>query len=450
MIAEVREAAAGAQAWLVGGAVRDRLLGRPTKDLDVVLEGDAAAVAKAIRARTGGAAFPLSETFGGWRIVAGAHEIDLLPLHAGGLDADLAARDFTINAMAEPLGGGELVDPHGGREDLGRRVVRMVSERSLADDPLRAVRAVRFAAELGFEVEEPTLTAARQHAPRLDGVAVERTFAELKRIVASPDPVPALGLMERAGVTAAVLPELLELHGVEQNVFHHLDAHDHTLAVLDAAVALERDREPVGPAVLDEPLADGLTRWGGLRWAALLHDIAKPQTRRERGDGRGNSFVGHDAQGAEVARAILRRLRASQKLADYVAALTRHHLLVGFMVHERPLSRRAVHRYLLRTAPYAPDVTVLTVADRLATRGRNAEAAIAAHLEVARELLAAERPSPLVRGDDLIRELGVQPGPRIGELLAQLEEDQFAGEVTTREEALDRARTLLGDTLRAP
>jgi putative nucleotidyltransferase with HDIG domain len=249
--------------------------------------------------------------------------------------------------------------------------------------------------------------------------------------------------MEELGLTAVVLPELTALHEVEQNVFHHLDVHDHTLAVLAAAVELEGKGEP---AELAQPLADGLTRWGALRWAALLHDIAKPQTRRERGDGRGHSFIGHDAEGAEVARAILRRLRASEKLADYVAALTRHHLLVGFMVHERPLDPRTVHRYLRRTEPYTADVTMLTVADRLATRGRNAEPAIAAHLEVARALLAAERPEPLVRGDDLIRELGVRPGPRLGELLAQLEEDQFAGLIRTRDEALSRAR----DTLRAP
>ena len=437
------EALAGTTAWLVGGAVRDRLLGRSTKDLDVIVDGDPGAAAKALRKATGGAAFPLSETFGGWRVVAPDAEIDLLPLHEGGLEADLAARDFTVNAMAEPLGGGDLVDPHGGARDLEAGVLRMVSARSLADDPLRAVRAVRFAAELGLTVEAATLAAAREHAPALDRVAPERIFAELKRIVGAPRPSAALRLMEDAGVTAAVLPELLALHGVEQNVFHHLDVHDHTLAVLDAAVELEAKGEP---AELSAPLADGLTRWGALRWAALLHDIAKPQTRAERSDGRGASFVGHDSQGAEVARAILRRLRASEKLAAYVAALTGHHLLVGFMVHERPLDPRTVHRFLKRTEPYSADVTMLTVADRLATRGRNADAAIAAHLEVARTLLAAERPEPLGRGDDLVRELGMEPGPRLGELLAQLEEDQFAGLIRTRDEALMRAR----DTLRAP
>jgi len=201
-------------------------------------------------------------------------------------------------------------------------------------------------------------------------------------------------------------------------------------------------------AALGEPLAHELTRWQAMRFAALLHDIAKPQTARPRADGRGTSFVGHDAEGAGVARAILRRLRAAEHLADHAAALTLHHLRLGFLVHERRLGLRSVHRYLRLTAPWSIDVTVFTCADRLATRGRHADEAIAAHLALAREMLehafAAQRPPPpLVRGDELARELGIAPGPRLGELLARLEEDRFAGELATREDALARARAYL-------
>jgi len=160
--------------------------------------------------------------------------------------------------------------------------------------------------------------------------------------------------------------------------------------------------------------------------------------------------VGHDSEGAELARRVMRRLRASQRVADYVASLTLHHLRLGFLVHERPLSRRAIWRYLAATAPDSADVTVFTVADRLATRGRNAEAAVTAHVEVAREVLGAALarraeapPAPLVRGDELAAALGIEPGPRLGELLAALEEARYAGEIATREEALTLARSLL-------
>jgi putative nucleotidyltransferase with HDIG domain len=254
--------------------------------------------------------------------------------------------------------------------------------------------------------------------------------------------------MEAHGLTAAVLPELSALHGVEQNVFHHADVYGHTLEVLDAVAALERNRAFLGDRAADllaEPLADELSRGGAMRFAALLHDAAKPQTRDVRPDGR-VTFIGHDAAGADLARDVLRRLRASQRTVDYVAALTRHHLRLGFLVHEQQLDRRSVWRYLRATAPWTDDVTIFTVADRLATRGRGAEEAIAAHVALARDMLAAEPPAaePLVRGDELARELGIVPGPRLGELLAQLEEDRYAGAVSTREEAIERARELLG------
>jgi poly(A) polymerase len=443
-----REALAGREAWLVGGAVRDRLLGRSTDDVDVALDGDPRQAARAIARATGGVAFELSGAFGAWRVVGPGHawHVDLVTLRDGDITADLAGRDFTINAMAEPLEGGELLDPHGGRADLEARRLRMVCAAALADDPLRTLRAVRLVCELGLELDPATAAAAAEHAGGIERVAPERLFGELKRIVTADAARTGLELMDAHGLTDVVLPELAALRGVEQNEFHHADVYGHTLEVLEAVARLERDRDVLGdraPALLAEPLADELTRGGGMRFAALLHDAAKPQTRGERPDGR-VTFIGHDRAGADLARAVLRRLRASQRTVDYVAALTLHHLRLGFLVHERPLDRRTVWRYLRATAPWSDDVTIFTVADRLATRGRAADEAIAAHLELAREMLAVEPgpAEPLIRGDDLARELGIVPGPRLGELLAQLEEDRFAGEIATREEAVARAREL--------
>jgi putative nucleotidyltransferase with HDIG domain len=437
--------------------VRDGLLGRATTDLDIALAGDAEAAARAIARSARGTAFELSGTFGAWRIVGPGHawHVDVVRLRDDDLEADLAARDFTVNAMAEPLDGGPLRDPHGGEADLEARRLRMVSEEALAADPLRTLRAARLATELELGVEPATADAVRRHAPGLAGVAAERVFAELKRIVAGDRPLPGLELLDDLGLTAVVLPELGALRGVEQNVFHHRDVHGHTLEVLAAVARLEAGAQELGEhadAVRDllaEPLADDLTRGGGMRFAALLHDAAKPATRGTRPDGR-VTFLDHDREGADLARRVLRRLRGSQRLADYVAALTRHHLRLGFLVHEGPLSRRAVWRYLNATDPYAADVTVFTVADRLATRGRNAEAAIGAHLELARAVLGpalerhgAEPPEPLVRGNELAEALGMRQGPRLGRLLAELEEARYAGEIKTRDEAISLARSLL-------
>lgn len=442
-----REALAGRDAWLVGGAVRDRLLGRETDDVDVSLEGDPQDAARTIARATGGTPFQLSGAFGAWRVVGPGHawHVDLVTLRDGDIEADLAGRDFTINAMAEPLAGGDILDPHGGRADLDARLVRMVSSQALADDPLRSLRAVRLVTELDLALETQTADAVATHAGGIERVAPERVFGELKRVVTSSRARFGLELMDRYGLLAVVLPELLALKGVEQNVFHHADVWDHTLEVLEAVAELERGDDEIA-RMLAEPLGDDLTHGGAMRFAALLHDAAKPQTRGVTPDGR-VTFIGHDRAGAELARSVLKRLRASQRLSDYVAALTLHHLRLGFLVHEQPLDRRSLWRYLRATAPYSADVTIFTMADRLATRGRNAESAIAAHLALAREVLAealAERPSaPLIRGDELARELGIQPGPGLGELLARIEEERFAGEVATREEAVNRARELL-------
>jgi poly(A) polymerase len=461
VIEAVREALGDEPAWVVGGAVRDRLLGRADADddVDLVVEADPRRAARRIARAAGGAAFELSDAFGGWRVVGPgqAWQVDVTPMQGASLAADLAARDLTVNAMAEPLRGGEIVDPHGGRDDLAARTLRMVSAGAFAADPLRTLRVARLACELGFAVDPETVAAARAHAEGLARVSPERVFAELKLIVGSEAAVDGLAWMDELGLTPVVLPELAALRGVGQNPYHHRDVHGHTLEVLDAAIAIERDPSaafgddlaPAVRALLAEPLSDGLTRAGGLRFGALLHDAAKPGTRVELPGGR-VGFPGHDVQGAVLARDVLTRLRASERLRAHVAALTRHHLDLGFLVHRAPLDRRAVYRYLRDTAPVAADVTLLSVADRLATRGRKADEAIARHLALARELLAealAERAAvpapPLVRGDELAGALGIAPGPRLGELLDAIAEARFAGEIGTAEEAVGLARGLL-------
>ncbi|HEY5431238.1 MAG TPA: HD domain-containing protein [Solirubrobacteraceae bacterium] len=447
------------EAWLVGGAVRDRVLGRDTADFDVTIAGAGAVevVARSLGKEAGGFVFELSEAFGLWRVVAHdrSWQLDLLPLDGATIEEDLARRDLTINAIAAPLGSAEYVDPFGGLEDLRARRLRAVSAVAFERDALRTLRLARLACELSFSVESETLVLARSATPRLADVAPERVFAEVKRVVCAPAALDGLALMDQIGATDVVLPELAALRGVDQSRFHHLDVSEHTRAVLAAAIALEDEPERLAGSSaaalvshLELPLAHELTRGQALRFGALLHDIAKPLTRAVTPQGR-VTFMGHDESGATLASAILGRLRASERLRDHVAALTRHHLRLGFLVHEMPLARRTVYDYLHRTAPVAVDVTVLSVADRLATRGENSEVAITKHLELARQLIGealawvADPPRPPVRGDELARELGIRPGPVIGGLLAELEAASFSGELATREEAIERARDLI-------
>lgn len=451
----VREALAGEEAWAVGGAVRDALLGRPLRDVDLATTADPGHLARAVARSIGGAAFSLSDEFGAWRAVhrEAGWACDVSPLQGETIEDDLRARDFTINAMGVKLHGGEVVDPVGGAADLDAGVLRVASESSFEADPLRVLRLARFAAELGFRPDAETERLTLAAAPLLDRPSGERVFAELRRLVTAGGALEGLHLADRLGILRAVLPELAALHDVEQSHFHHRDAYGHTIEVLERLIALEGELDErfgeLGPElrrVLAEPLANELTRGEALRFGALLHDVGKPATRRVQDDGR-VTFVGHDSIGGEMVEEVCARLRASARLRDHLVKLTRQHLRLGFLVHERPLGRRAVYEYLRSCEPVEVDVSVLSCADRLATRGKGHERAIERHLDLARELMAealawrGRRPEkPLIRGAELARRLGIEPGPEVGRLLAIIEEARFAGEVSTGDEALELAR----------
>jgi putative nucleotidyltransferase with HDIG domain len=460
-----REALRGEAVWLVGGAVRDRLDGRESSSLDVdlIIGGDAEQAARTLAAAGGRGivAFSLSDQFGAWR-VSGADvewQIDCTAMQAETLEQDLNARDLTINAIAEPLAGGPLIDPTGGQSDLKNALLRMPSAAVFEADPLRSLRLVRFHGELGFEVDEQTAAAARAAAPRLDSVAAERIFAELNRTINSDRAVSALRMLDQIGAMQVVLPELRALQGVEQTAYHHLDAYDHTLEVLQQVIGLEAEPASlIGDSlasdtalVLSEPLADSVSRGNALRWGALLHDIAKPQTRTIFEDQR-VGFPNHASEGAVVAGEIMERLRTSERLRTHVASLTREHLRLGFLVHEGPVTAQTLYRYITTCEPVEVDVTLLSLADRMATRGRKSEQAIALHMSLALEVLEASlewrrsgAPVPLLKGDELAEELGIPHGPQLGALIAAITEGQYCGTVASREQAIALANQLIAD-----
>lgn len=458
--ATARRALEGQAVWIVGGAVRDALLGKEVRDLDLAVEpGAEESSARAIAREAGGFAFPLSAAHATWRAVSrdGGWHADVAALRGDSIELDLAARDFTVNAIAIPLAGGDPVDPTGGVRDAEARLLRAASERAFGEDPLRLLRAARIAAVHRLELEAGTVSLARAEAGRAAEPAGERQFAELRGIVCGPDPLRALALMDELTLTEVVLPELAALRDVIQNPNHHLDVHGHTLAVLEHTLELEGDLSRFAgqeadraAALLAEPLADELTRGGALRFGALLHDLGKPETREER-DGY-VTFIGHDQAGERIVGEICRRLRTSRRLSSHLQALALHHLRLGFLLHERPLARRRLYEYLRATEPVSADVTLLSVADRLSARGQGAiasEEMVEAHLALAREILPAALdwhrdgpPASPLDGAEVAAEVGVRPGPEMGRILEELRTAGFAGEIEGREQALELARRL--------
>jgi poly(A) polymerase len=387
-----------APAWIVGGGLRDALLGRPVADVDLAIEGDAQVAAKALARAHGAGRFALSSAFGSWRVQGGRlpYTVDITPLQGATLADDLARRDLTINALAMPTRGeAEIVDLHGGRDDLSSRVLRQVSSRAFRDDPVRLLRLARLATQLGFSVDATTRATAQADAATLWTCPGERLREELGRMFRLDDPAGAVLGLDEIGVLGVLVPELEQARGLDQSEYHQHDVLGHTLEVVQRTAALVRDPEPVFRsltprilAVLDEPLADGLTRGQALLWAALLHDMAKAATRAVTPEGR-VTFMGHDRLGAADADALLRELRSATRLREAVVHCVRRHLALGFLVHRQPLSLRDMDRYLRATSPVEVELIVLSVADRLATNGpRTRESAITRHLTLARQVMA--------------------------------------------------------------
>jgi putative nucleotidyltransferase with HDIG domain len=303
---------------------------------------------------------------------------------------------------------------------------------------------------------------ARRDAHLAVSAAGERQLAELHRILSVRDPVDALTLCDELGVLAAVLPEVDALHDVEQSAFHHLDVFDHTLHVIDATADVAANVAHFFPdpevaaaieASLAAPLDGTMDVRAGLRWGALLHDIAKPYTRTVMPDG-GVKFWGHDERGVAMLDVILSRFNASGALRELATVLVREHLTLGFMIPERPLDSRAFYRYAMATRPYALPSVVLSLGDRLATRGaRTRQRGLRRHLQTAQEIAAgivALGPVPprLVAPADRIADaIGLTPGPALGRLVAALQEEQAAGAVESEEQAVEFARSWLASSV---
>jgi poly(A) polymerase len=467
----------GIPAFLVGGFVRDMLLGRDTADIDIAIATDALAVAPQVAAVLGGKYVLLDDVNPTGRVVLPdiKWQIDFTTLQ-GDIEQDLTRRDFTINAMAieldknmeTVLDAGRLIDPFNGREDLRRRRVKAVSDTVFEADAARLMRAVRIAAELGFRIGESTEKLILHDSRLITGVAGERLREELLRLLAIPGAGQRLFYLDELGLLTARVPEMSPARGVTQPKVHVWDVFEHSIHTVSAAEFLLREGtwEYAGEEILDpvpwsdrlcqhfdREISSGSTRRSMLKLAALFHDIAKPRTKTLDDDGRAR-FLGHPQEGAATAAAIMERLRFSNREIQLVELLVKYHLRPMQMSNEGIPTHRAIYRFFRDTGEAGIDLLFLCLADHLATRGpsldlrewqehaRMTEYVLARHFEEA----SLSAPIKLIDGHDVMKAFGLSPGPRVGELLEALREAQAAGEVTTREQALHYVEQLLSDS----
>ena len=426
--------------YLVGGAVRDTLLGHPVRDYDWLVE-EPRLEAERVAVNLGGHAFCLDKRRDHWRVVAGALTRDYTPLggleqgdlkqgnlEQSDLEKNLWARDYTVNALAADLQG-RLIDPTGGLADLRAKRLRMVSEANLQADPVRSLRGVRLAATLAFNLDAATEKAIKRHAALLAGEAPlpawERVGDELTQLLLSDNAAPGFRLLHQVGLLQVYLPELAAADGVTQGGFHHLDVLGHSLEALHQLVQGFPDAELP------------------LRWATLLHDVGKPATKTFEPDGRHYHFYGHDKLGAELTNGILGRLRVPAAATERAASLVRYHMV------QLPKTAKEARRFVHRRRALLPDLLELMIADREAARGpmsseasrRGYKLALARVLEIMNE---APPKAPLLNGREVMRLLNLSPGPRVGEAVRFVHEAEAVGDVKTKAEAETALRHYAG------
>ncbi len=505
--------------YVVGGTVRDRLLGRPVYDLDLAMAGDGLILARRLADRFRGAYYPLDEArktgraimigTSGHRLVVdvacfrGSEPSGSYSLEQS-LAADLDDRDFTINALAADVRTlDDIVDRHGGLHDLAAGLIRPVSEGSIRNDPLRALRAVRLAAGLGFSLAAETVMLIRRDGAALDQVSGERVRDELARLLALPQAARYLAQLETLGLLSVIFPELEPLRGEAQSAPHHLDVLSHSLETVRALDALlgalscdagretkkkgrktidslqrddrRRDEDDIRrladtqspmpnihlaalapfagrlQAHMNQRLGEGRPRLVTLKLAALLHDTGKPSARTVDEDGR-IRFIGHEAESVRITGNVLQRLRFNKAEVRLGGGIVRHHMRPLLLAEQETVSSRAVYRFFRDTGEAGPDVLLHALGDHAATYPPGSATESWFRLESLTVRMLAdyydrpeERVTPplLIDGNDLMGEFELEPGPRIGELLEAVREAQVSGEVHTLEQALALVRSQL-------
>ncbi|HKJ39691.1 MAG TPA: HD domain-containing protein [Anaerolineales bacterium] len=483
IIDKVRDALPEQEIYLVGGAVRDMLLNRVSSDLDFALPSDGISSARKVANQLQADFMVLDDERDTGRVIFtdtdGSRTFLDFATYRGGsnLEEDLRARDFTFNAIAYDLHTETIIDPLDGTSDLRARLIRACSSTSISDDPIRILRAIRQAAKFECRIDIETRKALKQAANLLPNVSSERKRDEVFKILEGPKPDASIRALEMLGVFPHLLPELSAMKNVEQSSPHIYDVWEHTLSVLgylESIIAslrvgysadetndmltgfltlrIGRFREQLAEHFAKSLNTDRSVR-AALFFAALYHDVQKPATRSVDESGR-IRFFDHDVQGAEVASSRGRDFNLSNDEIERIEKIIRHHMRFHFFTSrlegdKQEPSRKAIYRFFRDAGDAGVELVLLGLADLRGTQGHtiSQENWIAA-LDIARILLENywEKPEEtiapprLLDGNELMKELDLEPGRIIGQLLEAIREGQATGKISTRDEAISLAR----------
>ena len=437
------------EAYLVGGSVRDLLLGRQPCDHDLAVAGDPAAFARRLAARAGGRLIPLGKPgLMLYRVVCGPRVVDVAAIAGGGITQDLRRRDFTINALAVDAATGAIIDVCGGRADLAAGRIRMVSPLAFERDPVRLLRTFRMAAVLGFAVEPGTAAAVGEKAALIAQPAGERVRTELLKILETNRAADALSQMAACGLLTALFPELAALSG--ERLAHTLTA------ICELEILLDQPQILMPAGIAPEVWSPSSLAAGLLKLALLLHEPGRPSLIRHNRGRLGTPPVnpGTPAVKDETVAAISARLRLSNRETRYLEVITRGHRrpLWLFMAHgRRRLSDRALTRFFMAGGGQIPDLVFHAAAETAAAAGggKQDQAFVGFARDVLQRYFTGFLPRralpPLLTGRDLVERLGWTPAPIFKSVLARIETERLAGRLNTKDEAISRAEQFLRD-----
>lgn len=483
LIEILRGTAKGHKVWLVGGAIRDHLLGRTHFDLDFAVDKNARDLARRFADASGGLYYELDGERDTGRVILKPEDgqrrtIDFTRVRGEDITADLLARDFSINALAIPIDNpSELIDPSKGLQDLKERTLRACSADSLKADPVRTLRAIRLSVDFDLHINPDTSQLIRSAGPKLSQVSSERIRDELIRILDLNRPAKALRVLDHLRILTTFLPELEFLRDLEQPRPHAFDGLGHTLAVCErlgdllgvladqldpdasgdlvlaqASFQLGRFRDQIR-AHLNSEISIGRNRRQLLLFAGLYHDVGKPEVLETDEAGR-STFYSHEQLGADKVAQRARQLRFSSVEVSYLEAVVRHHMRIEWLEREPAITDRAVYRFFRDSGDAGVDAVLISLADCLGKyAGTPPEDVWNVRVETAKRLLVPyfedreKRVDPIafLSGADLMVELDLGPGPEIGHLLELIREAQAVGEVNSRDEGLALARATMKD-----
>ena len=449
---------------VVGGAVRDLILDRKISDIDIVTEksGTAKKLASDFARASNRKLIEYSHEQTIYRVVAqNAPQIDFTDPVGGTLETDLLRRDFTINSMALALTGenaGVIIDPSNGLKDLSNGIIRASNENVFDDDPLRMLRAFRFAAELGFKIDIATFDAIKPKVAKLGGVAGERIQLELLAIMAPDGLSERIMSMDDTGIWNVLFPEIGKQKNCDQNAYHHLDVWRHSIeSIRELERILKLDEKILAPfkerlrEYVDYVYPSGHKRVSLMKLAMFLHDIAKPHCKGAREDGR-ITFIGHEKLGSEFVYEYLDRLKFPNYEKDFVRDIIKGHLRPIAVSMEQANKFKAAYGFVKAYGDTSTAITLVSLADRYAAQGPLVTEEINdSHRDAVKFLLecffersgVAIRPPQIIDGNTLMRELKIESGPIIGYLINRVHEEQVMGQLKTTEDALEFCRRII-------